>query len=128
MHSPNSDEQRSVSHAPLIPLRLTYGSEPRQCGDLSVPQQSGPYPTVILIHGGYWRARYGLDRMNGVASDLAKRGYAAWNIKYRRIGNPGGGWPGTLQDGARATDYVRELAPSYTLAPTKVVFERTCCR
>ena len=38
--------------------------------------------------------RYGLDLMNGLAVDLAKRGYAAWNIEYRRVGNIGGGWPG----------------------------------
>jgi acetyl esterase/lipase len=121
MHSPNSDEKRSDTHAPIKPLRLKYGSEPLQFGDLYLPNQSGPHPIVILIHGGYWRARYGLDLMNGLAEDLAKRGYAAWNIEYRRIGNPGGGWPGTFQDVARATDHLRELAASFPLALTKVV-------
>jgi acetyl esterase/lipase len=121
MHSPNSDEKRSDTHVPIKPLRLKYGSEPLQFGDLYLPNQSGEYPTVILIHGGYWRARYVLDLMNGLAEDLAKRGYAAWNIEYRRIGNPGGGWPGTLKDVARATDYLRELAITYSLNLQKVV-------
>jgi acetyl esterase/lipase len=121
MHSPNSDEQRSDTHAPIKPMRLAYGPEDLQFGDLYLPNKSDPHPIVILIHGGYWRASYGLDLMNGLAQDLAKRGYAAWNIEYRRIGNPGGGWPGTLLDVARATDYLRKLAITYSLNLQKVV-------
>jgi acetyl esterase/lipase len=121
MHSPNSNEQPADTHTAIKPLLLKYGSEPLQFGDLYVPGSPGPYPTVILIHGGYWRARYGLDLMNGLAEDLAKRGYAAWNIEYRRVGNPGGGWPGTFLDVALATDYLRKLAASYMLDLKKVV-------
>ena len=103
------------------PIRLAYGTEPLQFGDLYLPDQTNQHPTVILIHGGYWRARYGLDLMNGLAEDLAGRGFAAWNIEYRRVGDPGGGWPGTFQDVALATDFLRELAPDYGLNSTKVV-------
>jgi len=103
------------------PIRLKYGSEQLQFGDLYLPDQSDQYATVVLIHGGYWRSRYGFDLMNGLAEDLARRGYAAWNIEYRRVGDLGGGWPGTFQDVALATDYVRELAPSYGLDLAKVV-------
>ncbi|MGZ3622054.1 MAG: alpha/beta fold hydrolase [Ktedonobacteraceae bacterium] len=102
-------------------IRLAYGTEDQQFGDLYLPKHSGPHPIVILIHGGYWRSRYGLGLMNGLAADLAKRSYATWNIEYRRVGNMGGGWPGTLQDVALATDYLRKLAPSYGLDLKKVV-------
>jgi acetyl esterase/lipase len=121
MHSPDSDEQRADIHAPIKPLRLKYGPEPLQFGNLYLPESVGSYPTVILIHGGYWRARYGLDLMNDLAEDLAKRGYAAWNIEYRRVGDPGGGWPETLLDVALATDYLRKLANTYSLNLQKVV-------
>ena len=117
----NPDEQPADTHASNKPLRLKYGPEPLQFGDLYVPETHGTYPTVILIHGGYWRARYGLDLMNGLAEDLAKRGYFAWNIEYRRMGDPGGGWPGTLLDVALATDYLRKLAITYSLNLQKVV-------
>ena len=117
----NPDEQPADTHTPIKPLRLKYGPEPLQFGDLYVPETPGTYPTVILIHGGYWRARYGLDLMNGLAEDLAKRGYFAWNIEYRRMGDPGGGWPGTLLDVALATDYLRKLAITYSLNLQKVV-------
>ncbi len=115
MHIFNPDEQPANIHVSIKPLRLKYGPEPLQFGDLYLPNSPDPHPIVILIHGGYWRARYGLDLMNGLAEDLAQRGYAAWNIEYRRVGDPGGGWPGTLLDVALATDYVRKLAPTYAL-------------
>jgi acetyl esterase/lipase len=70
---------------------------------------------AILIHGGYWRARFGLDLMHTLAQDLAGRGIAAWNIEYRRVGNPGGGWPGTFLDVANAVDFLREVAAPYAL-------------
>ncbi len=88
MHPTDSDNQPADIHAPNEPLRLRYGPEPLQFGDHYLPESPGPYPTIILIHGGYWHARYGLDLMNDLAEDLAKRGYAAWNIEYRRVGDP----------------------------------------
>src|SRR6266487_3462238 len=121
MQNYNPDEQQAKISASIEPIRLAYGPEHLQFGDLYLPNQPGSHSIVILIHGGYWRARYGLDLMNGLAEDLAKRGYAAWNIEYRRVGNPGGGWPGTFLDVALATDYLRKLAPFYTLDLQRVV-------
>jgi acetyl esterase/lipase len=117
----NPDEQPAKLSSFIKPRRLKYGPEDLQFGDLYLPNQPGSHPVVILIHGGYWRARYGLDFMNDLAVDLAKRGYVAWNIEYRRVGNPGGGWPGTFLDVALATEYLRKRASSYTLDLTKVV-------
>ncbi len=105
----------------ISPLRLAYDTGEFQFGELSLPNAPGPYPVAILIHGGYWRVRYGLDLMYGLAEDLAKRGIAAWNIEYRRVGNPGGGWPGTFLDVARAVDYLREIAVNYELELSRVV-------
>lgn len=102
-------------------IRLAYGPETLQFGDLYLPTGSGPHPVVILIHGGYWRARYGLDLMTGLAQDLTARGFAAWNIEYRRVGNLGGGWPGTLLDVARAADYLHAIESSYALDLKQVV-------
>lgn len=102
-------------------IRLAYGPETLQFGDLYLPAGSGPHPTIILIHGGYWRARFGLDLMTGLAEDLTARGFAAWNIEYRRVGNPGGGWPGTFLDVARATDYLHIIESTYDLDLERVV-------
>lgn len=110
----------SASH-PISPLRLTYGADRFQFGELYLPGEAGPYPVAILIHGGYWRAHYGLELMNGLGEDMAARGFAAWNIEYRRVGNAGGGWPGTFLDVARAADYLREISESYELDRSRVV-------
>jgi acetyl esterase/lipase len=105
----------------ILAIQLHYGSKPLQFGELYIPNGHGPHPVVILIHGGFWRARYGLSLMTGLARDLAERGIAAWNIEYRRIGDVGGGWPGTLRDVARAADYLRTIASTYPLDPERVV-------
>ena len=107
------------------PVRITYGGDPSQFGDLSRPAQPPPtagFPTVVLIHGGFWRAEYRLDLMTALAADLVARGFAVWNIEYRRVGQPGGGWPGTLEDVAAAIDELAELAAANTLNLTRVSF------
>jgi acetyl esterase/lipase len=38
-----------------------------------------------------------------------------WNIEYRRVGQTGGGYPGTFLDAANAADMLRKLAPKYHL-------------
>jgi len=83
-----------------------YGSENRaQRADLYLPAGAGPHPVVVTIHGGSWMAGYGKVVMVGVAGDLRRRGYAVWNIEYRRIGRgQGGGWPATFTDVAAAID------------------------
>ena len=101
--------------------RFVYGSEPTGFADLRVPDGAGPHPVVVLIHGGFWRAAYGLDLMDGLGDDLARRGIASWNIEYRRVGDPGGGWPGTLIDAARATDRLADLGATHGLDLGRVI-------
>jgi len=86
------------------PMRLSYGSDPSQFGELTLPAGDGPVRgAVIVIHGGFWRSPYGLELGRPVAADLANAGLAAWNVEYRRIGD-GGGWPATFDDVAAAVD------------------------
>ena len=107
--------------APPADLRLSYGPDPLHFGDLRLPSGPRPYPVVMVIHGGFWRARYGLDYVGHVCAALTASGVATWNVEYRRIGDEGGGWPGTFHDVARAADYLRELAPSHGLGLDRVV-------
>jgi alpha-beta hydrolase superfamily lysophospholipase len=86
------------------PGRLTYGTDPAQYGVLHLPPGDGTsLPVVVVVHGGYWRAAYGLELGTPLAVDLTNRGVAAWNIEYRRVG-AGGGWPTTFTDVAAAID------------------------
>jgi acetyl esterase/lipase len=97
-----------------VPDTLAYGPEPSQEGDLWCPAGEGPHPVVVLFHGGFWYHAWERDLMDGLASDLARRGIAAWNVEYRRVG-AGGGWPATGEDAGRATDHLVALAPVYGL-------------
>src|SRR5262245_60200302 len=92
-----------------------------QFGELRLPGGDGPHPVVIAIHGGFWKAAYGLDHIGPVCEALAGAGVATWNLEYRRIGNPGGGWPGTLEDVALGAGHLREIAGEHRLDLKRVV-------
>jgi len=79
-------------------LRIPYGPDNNQFIDVRVPAGAGPHPVVFFIHGGYWRAKYDLTYAGHLCDALKKAGIASWNVEYRRVGNPGGGWPGTFDD------------------------------
>jgi acetyl esterase/lipase len=88
-----------------------YGSDRSQLGDLHLPHGAGPHPVIVAIHGGSWRKQYGRAVMRAVAAALVRRGFAVWNIEYRRVG-AGGGWPQTFEDVAAAIDLLDGLHPS----------------
>lgn len=106
--------------APPADHRLAYGPDSLQFGELRLPRGRGPFPTVVLIHGGCWLAQYDIKHTGAMAAALADEGFAVWSIEYRRLGNPGGGWPATFHDVARGTDYVRTLAKAYPIDTARV--------
>jgi acetyl esterase/lipase len=91
-------------------MRLRYGSHFHHFADLLVPDGDGPFPVAVLVHGGFWREQHTLELADDLARDLARRGWAAWNIEFRRVGEvSGGGWPATAQDVAAAIDALADL-------------------
>jgi len=100
-------------------LRIHYGPDQYEFGDLRLPDGAGPHRTVILVHGGVWRPAWHLDLSDLLAEDLRTRGYASWNIEYRRNNQPGGGWPGTFHDISDAADYLLTLSRQYHLDTSK---------
>jgi acetyl esterase/lipase len=94
------------------PDRHRFGPDPSQVGDLHLPSGPGPFPVAVVLHGGYWQTRYGKLVTRPLAADLARRGWAAWNLEYRRLGagrGGGGGWPMTFDDVAAGIDHLAEL-------------------
>lgn len=88
---------------------IQYGPSDSQVGDLYLPAE-GLAPVVCLLHGGFWRMPFGRAELAPVALDLVSRGFAVWNIEYRRLGSEGSGWPGTLRDVSAAIDHLAVLA------------------
>jgi len=105
---------------PAADRRLPYGGDPRQFGDLRLPAGEGPHPCLVAIHGGFWRARYDLEHLGHLCHALTEQGIATWSLEYRRVGDPGGGWPGTFHDVAAGTAHLVAIAPEYGIDPGAV--------
>lgn len=90
--------------------RIKYGEGPQQFGELQLPKGDGPFPVFVVIHGGCWQANFDYVYITHLAAWLTGQGFATWTIEYRRLGDDGGGWPGTFLDVANATDALREIA------------------
>jgi dipeptidyl aminopeptidase/acylaminoacyl peptidase len=94
--------------SPHRPAGHAYGSDPEQVAELRLPAGPGPHPVAVLLHGGFWRARFSARLTAALACDLTDRGWASWNAEYRRAGN-GGGPIETLDDVAAAIAALRGL-------------------
>lgn len=111
---------------PAPDATIAYGTDPLQQGDLWIPKgrakgHANP-PVVIIIHGGCWQTDIA-DRtlMDWIADDLRTDGIAVWNIDYRGVDRPGGGYPGTFTDTGKAIDELLAIAVKYHLDASRVV-------
>jgi len=96
-----------------------YGNHPAQRAELVLPPDgTAPGGVAVLLHGGFWRARYDLGLQRDVAADLVTAGWAVWNVDYRGVPpgpNDGGGWPRTYEDVAAGVDLLARVAPDHGL-------------
>jgi acetyl esterase/lipase len=106
---------------PPADARIAYGADPNQFAEIRLPKTKGPFPVVMNIHGGFWRAKYDLAHAGHLCAALTAKGCATWNIEYRRVGNPGGGWPGTFEDVRKACRYLPQIAKRYDLDPARML-------
>src|SRR3954468_4437384 len=105
-----------------MPEVVSYGPDPAQFLELTLPEGEGPAPVAVVLHGGFWRAAYGVELARPLAAGLAAAGWGAVAggdrrggggggvaAEYRR-GGAGGGWPQTCADVAAALDTLPGLA------------------
>ena len=109
----------AVAGAP--PATVPYGPDREQFAELWGASAAERRPVAALLHGGYWRRAYRLDLMNAMAADLTARGMAVWNLEYRRVGSPNGGWPGTFEDVAAGFDALLDAARAWPLDTRRVM-------
>lgn len=79
------------------PHTVAYGAGEDEVVDVRLPGGSGPHPTALFLHGGFWRGEWARDTIDGLAVDLHRRGWTTANAEYRRL-DRGGGWPVTAVD------------------------------
>lgn len=107
---------------PKATAQIAYGPDPLQVAEVWRPDGKGPFPTVLMIHGGCWRSSLSnLHIMDYAAEDLRQRGIAVWNIEYRGADRPGGGYPGTFQDVNAAADALVARGKTWGLRTDRIV-------
>jgi acetyl esterase/lipase len=106
---------------PRADARVAYGGDSNQFLDLRVPPGKGLRGLVVSIHGGYWRARYDLGYMGHLCAALTAKGIVTANLEYRRVGNAGGGWPGTFADVRAAFQFLLQNSRQYQFDLGRVV-------
>ena len=97
-------------------VMLAYGPLPDHVVDIRLPTGphadpavSGPRPLIVIVHGGFWKAEWDRSHTGPQGEGLTAAGYVVATVEYRRVGMPGGGWPGTLDDVALMADAVPGL-------------------
>jgi acetyl esterase/lipase len=106
---------------PPIDQRVSYGPDANQFIEIRLPPKSDKkHPALLNIHGGFWRAKYSLEHAGHLCEALRPAGFATFNIEYRRVGNPGGGWPGTFDDIRTAYRFALQSAERFSLDPKRV--------
>jgi acetyl esterase/lipase len=107
---------------PVPNASFAYGSAPSQFAELFIPGGPGPFPVAVLVHGGCWTKEFGgITQLRNLAGALAERGIASWNVEYRRVDEPGGGYPGTYQDMNAALAMLAQQAHRYPLDLNRLV-------
>jgi acetyl esterase/lipase len=101
--------------------RVPYGADPNQFFEVRLPRTKDPHPVLLNIHGGYWRAKYDLTHAGHLCEALRAKGIATFNIEYRRVGNEGGGWPGSFADIRSAYRFVQQEQHRFHLDPDRLV-------
>jgi acetyl esterase/lipase len=101
------------------PERIAYGDAPSQFGELY--PRDDPRGTIVLVHGGSWEQDTNLEIVRPMARDLHREGYSVWSIEYRRVGERGGGWPGTYEDVGAAIDHLATIAEDHPVTPDRAI-------
>lgn len=120
--APMSLDDYLALQGPAPTTQIAYGAAPSQYAQLFRPPGAGPFPVVVLVHGGCWTVAFGgITQMHNVAGALAAQGIAVWNVEYRRVDEPGGGYPGTYDDMHAALDSLQQHAGQYQLDTSRIV-------
>jgi len=106
---------------PTPDRRVAYGGDPNQFLEVRLPRAKGPHSVLLNIHGGYWRAQYDLAHAGHLCEALRLAGVATFNAEYRRVGNTGGGWPGTFEDIRSAYRFVQQEHSQFNLDLDRLV-------
>jgi acetyl esterase/lipase len=109
---PVNANSEPVSFGDLLQLPIAevaqthaYGSSPQNTV-VNIRGSDSSRGAITLIHGGCWSNAYDRNHTLPMAEALSTMGYDVWVPEYRRVGDAGGGWPGSLDDIIEAIEFV----------------------
>ncbi len=85
--------------------------------DVAAPARGGPYPGVLLLHGGAWMMG-GRGDLAGLLPAIAEKGYVVASASYRLA--PKHPFPAQLDDARSAVRFLRDNAKTYNIDPDRV--------
>jgi len=96
--------------------------------DLAMPKEGGPYPCVVMFHGGAWQGgsrkdlSVGSKDKNGkvspsVIENVASHGYVVASVGYRLA--PKFKFPAQIEDARAAVRFLRANAKKYDIEPNE---------
>lgn len=103
------------------PIRYADDGDPYNVMTGYLPKGEGPFPALIVIHGGGWRRgdRF-KDDVVPLAEMYARRGIASFSIDYRLSTRDAHSWPANIQDVVCAIRHIKENATRYRIDPERV--------
>lgn len=87
--------------------------------DASVPEGKGPFPAVIIVHGGGWIGGHRQFSVEPLFDPLSKAGFAWFSISYR-LANDLLQFGVAVDDVRTAIEFVRKNASKYNVDPNRI--------
>ena len=116
-----SEEEVLTRPEPPPDARIPYGAGPSRFIDVRLSRTTDPGPGLVNLHGGFWRAENSLEHAGALCHALRAQGISTFNVEYRRVGEEGGGWPGTLEDVRSAYRFLRTAHERFHVDPRRWV-------
>lgn len=104
--------------APTLQKNIVFSSPHGLKLDAYVPKGRGPFPAVIIAHGGGWEAGDKVTYATPIFAPLAKAGFAWFSIDYRLT--PQARHQDQLNDLREAIRYVKAYAKSFRIDPNRI--------
>jgi acetyl esterase/lipase len=96
---------------------VAYGEGPRQVMDISMPAGPGPFPVMVMIHGGAFQMGDKTDL--AVWPELLEAGVAVVRVNYRLSGTDP--WPAQGEDCLAAIVHLQRNGAALGLDPSRIV-------
>jgi acetyl esterase len=87
--------------------------------DAHLPEGDGPFPGVIVVHGGGWVAGDRRSNVEPLFAPLLESGFACFSVSYR-LANGIANFGSAVEDIEQAARYLQRTAPEFQVNPERL--------